>query len=585
MKKNKGFTLVELLVSFAITSAICGIMMQSLFSIKERSEKTAAFTEISVAQSNIIKTIENDLNKDTLTSIVSCGTNCYTFSYETLDDKDLEINASTNTITYGDYTKVLPDAAVLGTSVTIDFDYIDTIATGNNSVLEIVIPITNKYNSNDNDIKIYYQYNNAEISLDILPNLDVSGASAPDLASNMIPVYYDTTCASGASNCWKKAKVANNDIDYQWYDYDTKMWANAVTVTTSSRPIYQEADLGTTVLESDILTYMVWIPRYKYYMNGIEESISIEFENSSTTKSLGNATNSSEYRTHPAFTFGTDELEGIWVGKFETTAGLDSTCYTSQSTLNCDKNTIEPKIKPDAYPWRYTRVSTFFTAIANMGKTSNIYGYISNEVDIHMMKNDEWGAVAYLAYSVYGFNEEIWINPNSSYKTGQAGSELNALPSSSTYNYNNYTFGVNASTTGNVYGIYDMSGGALEYVMGNYNKYSGYSITANSGFNGYNGYDGSITTDGIPFPEDKYSNLYTTTINTTACNGGICYGHALSETAGWNNDGTGFITVSYPWLTRGGLFSHDINAGVFASTNRYGSSYEYIGTRIVQIKS
>ena len=37
--------------------------------------------------------------------------------------------------------------------------------------------------------------------------------------------------------------------------------------------------------------------------------------------------------------------------------------------------------------------------------------------------------------------------------------------------------GVGASTTGTIYGVYDMSGGAWEYVMGNYND-----IAASSGF-------------------------------------------------------------------------------------------------------
>ncbi len=39
-----------------------------------------------------------------------------------------------------------------------------------------------------------------------------------------------------------------------------------------------------------------------------------------------------------------------------------------------------------------------------------------------MMKNDEWGAVAYLSKSKYGKqNEEVWINNSSSYITGSAG--------------------------------------------------------------------------------------------------------------------------------------------------------------------
>ena len=59
-----------------------------------------------------------------------------------------------------------------------------------------------------------------------LPNIDKSGANPPSLLSNMIPVYYDQT-----NSVWKKADSNNSDKNNKWYDYDNKMWANAVTVT------------------------------------------------------------------------------------------------------------------------------------------------------------------------------------------------------------------------------------------------------------------------------------------------------------------------------------------------------------------
>ena len=42
------------------------------------------------------------------------------------------------------------------------------------------------------------------------------------------------------------------------------------------------------------------------------------------------------------------------------------------------------------------------------------------ELDSHMIKNTEWGAVAYLSHSKYGIDGSIRINNNSSYKTGYA---------------------------------------------------------------------------------------------------------------------------------------------------------------------
>lgn len=89
------------------------------------------------------------------------------------------------------------------------------------------------------------------------------------------------------------------------------------------------------------------------------------------------------------------------------------------------------------------------------------------------MKNTEWESVAYLSHSRYGIDKEVNINNNSSYMTGYSSLTSimhNKFPSiygnNSSYNqlYNTET-GYFAGTTGNISGIYDLSGGAHEYVM------------------------------------------------------------------------------------------------------------------------
>ena len=110
--------------------------------------------------------------------------------------------------------------------------------------------------------------------------------------------------------------------------------------------------------------------------------------------------------------------------------------------------------------------------------------------------------------------------------------------------------GVGASTTGTIYGIYDMSGGANEYVMGNFNDMIG-----NSGFSE------PLTLD------SKYYNKYTSSTASETCNGGICYSHGLSETAGWYGDYQGMVTSTYPWLLRGGRYPDNRGSGVFAFTH------------------
>lgn len=381
-------------------------------------------------------------------------------------------------------------------------------------------------------------------------------ASKPDIKDGMIPVVISSNGITSTVS----------EDDASWYNYNNKEWANMVLVNDSSRSTYQNTS-GVVVSEDDILAYYVWIPRYKYKIwttedssTGNEQEINIIFEGKNTPKSV--ATQAGEYHTHPAFTFGTTELDGIWVGKFET--GGTATA---------------PLIKPDISSLRGQKVSEEFTTAQIFGTST--YGMTSN-VDAHMMKNSEWGAVAYLSHSRYGANREIYINNSSGFYTGRSGGNvggstaINTVYTSqtSTSQYNTYGFytwdgylleyntntksttrDLNkvASTTGNITGVYDMSGGAFEYVMGYYSPAgSTWGATSSSNYAGFSSQ-----------PNSKYYDDYTATNSLTACNGGICYGHGLSEVSDWYDDRAYFVGASGPWFVRGGYYSYDSSAGTF----------------------
>ena len=206
-------------------------------------------------------------------------------------------------------------------------------------------------------------------------------------------------------------KTAGNDPD--WYDYTEKKWANAMTEDGSM---------------------WVWIPRYAYsitsgYHSSSTGNIDVEFmkgltnETSTGRKSFDNVSGQGKWNIHPAFNYGT-AVSGLWVAKFEASNGSGKI-----------------KVEPGVQSWRSVTVNNIYTSCLNYNKTLNS----------HMMKNDEWGAVAYLSKSRYGKSAEVDRNGNSSYYTG--GGSGNA-----------YVNNVGQSTTGTVYGAYDMSGGAWEYV-------------------------------------------------------------------------------------------------------------------------
>lgn len=403
------------------------------------------------------------------------------------------------------------------------------------------------YNNKTFTIKIHVYASNEMLPEQTKPNYkDSSGANIPELVEGMIPVKYD-------GNKWVKA-----DTSSEWYDYTKQEWANAVTVTEGTRSKYTNAASGTEVLMEDINTMWVWIPRYEYqytnlgtqYAGGTQDQpgeIKVNFL--SGTRNI--PSDSANYKVHPAFTFGDKELTGLWYAKFETGGKLSTTCVNE----NCNISNIV--IKPSVTSLRERTLSTLFYAARSMQmNANNPYGFRSTSGNVHMSKNSEWGAVAYLSQSKYGkygnsdYNgteKDVAINNCSNYITGIGGDTVSASSSSTTCTTNTYetSKGQSASTTGNITGVYDMSGGSWEYVMGNYNN-----IISHSRFSA--------------MPESKYYDLYTTEDASTACNSGICYGHALSETSGWWYEGSSLYLDNYfSWVNRGGYYEYGAYAGVF----------------------
>ena len=216
--------------------------------------------------------------------------------------------------------------------------------------------------------------------------LDTSGANAPVLASNMIPVYYDETSSS-----WKKADVSNTDTTNPWYSYNSTgeykgMWANAVTVKDTNRQTYLNAIPGTIIPMDDINTMWVWIPRFNAvtpsnYNGGTESApaaIDVTFVKQNET-------------AIDAFTFGNKELSGFWYGKFEVGHTTLASIKT-ENNLGCTNETCSNAngiiIKPNVTSLRYNNVSNFFYASRSMEQSSNSFGFVSSEVDTHMSKNN-----------------------------------------------------------------------------------------------------------------------------------------------------------------------------------------------------
>ncbi len=465
---------------------------------------------------------------------------------------------------------------------------IDTGLIGGNETIEYSLRLWIRDSVTDNEIiqgkslKFRIQVSAEQIPKEIYTESILNGAD-PILSDNLIPVTIENDGTVHRAVLYDK-----------WYSYEEKLWANAV-VLLDKTVTYEN---GEVIPEENIESYFVWIPRYKYKIfndtaytgatnleNRVQE-IEVEFEGKTTP--ISNGTKKDEWLTHPAFT--SFDTNGFWVGKFE--SGYKGATSTETAQVNSSDST-KLQIKPDVYSWRNITVGNAF-------KVS--YDYL-REDESHMMKNMEWGSVAYLQHSRYGSMMSVRANNNNSYKTGYASiseptlgynkgtsieGNLNGINANVTLPYNTPT-GYNASTTGNITGIYDTSGGAWEYVMG-------YNVNASA----VGGDSGLTNIYGDFFTNNKWKKYYDQYSNTVM--DGSKYqtgllGDATREIGpfgkvqdpdgsaryrmSWHGDLAYFVLPNHPWFERGGDWYHGVESGAFAFSYGSGGVNTYISFRVV----
>ena len=259
--------------------------------------------------------------------------------------------------------------------------------------------------------------------------------------------------------------------------------------------------------------------------------------------------NKYKYIVHPAFETNTDiggwkkDLSGIWLGKYESAKDTATESNYSRSD-NCGGSGTSIKIVPNVTSWRLINIGNCYTKAKEY----------DDKKESHLMKNSEWGAVAYLTHSQYGRNgNEVNINDLSGYITGSGKGSADKNLSSS---------------TGNIYGVYDLSGGAWEYVAA-YNE----GTTSSNGE--------SLTGE----TEQQYVTKYKSSDETPSYDkyysGDATYEVYTRSDRAWFDKYLYFVYSSKPFFRRGNTGDYD-NAGVFNANNYDGSNtYGEISFRVV----
>lgn len=582
LMQNKGFTGVEITVAIVVLTIVISLITVLFFNIylsysdsKRNSEATAYATQI---MELVQKMYYNEVTN------------------ENLAQKVLEMN--------------IPSSYSIQVQV-------DNYNNGDNTKEDLVktVKIAVNYQVGQQNKNVSFETIKAKEML-ITPN-------SPKLSAGMVPVKYVVTNRQTNAGYWQ---ITAED-DSAWYSYENKRWANimlqdgltvegGVVVTDENRK-----ELVGKKVET-MGSMFVWIPRYAYKIpeenlhTNVAGQIDIVFLYSTsnsyvdTNGNLQDISNLSGYKIHPSFQSGETkknvaygitgyengewktELTGYWVAKFEASSSNPDAAYGGGNT-----DTLYVKSLPSMPTWKNIDVINICKVSKNMTTSQNPY-QLDTAVNSHLIKNSEWGAVVYLTQSEYGNMElpddassGVW---NNNYhngdgacmtQTGMAGNSRDSLSENGVattlaYEYNTIN-GQKASTTRNVYGIYDMAGGAWEFT----------AAVLDTGTGDYAEYLRTLPV----YEWQEYTGTGTTgttsdRVGNYAANAAR-YGDAMYETSAqgaggsdllaWGNSISFFIYTPYPIIHRGGDAIYEITgtsgAGIFASGAESGKALTVAG--------
>ncbi len=452
----------------------------------------------------------------------------------------------------------------------------------------------------------------------VCTNADPASSCQVDIDANMIPITY-----TGDENNPEWTSLTTDEINNErgsWYNYWDKKWANAITLK-SDVDVSKYKNKHVVIDENDVMGYWVYIPRYSYNVMrrdfddkaiSTEEAIEmggfdIRFEKASYGNKTpvkcsysyssrryqdcvasdrgesaleypGNsASSNTTWATHPAFHWGSQELNGFWFAKYESSGTASSTTVLPlQTTYSITGDNV---------------VGQYYDLAKAIGVKDNgnsygggTTGIIQNSHHLsvaksHLTKNSEWAAVTYLTSSRYGAgvdgvqenegrdgdpDDGYWHETMTGCGVGEGGA-YDCLNDAARQWYG--AIGRLASTTNGVYGAYDVNGGLKELTSSSFTTNSTQSSSHN------------FRTPTRPPYVDLFPNsiFYGTTDSYyfSKCTWESCGGQALHEvylsnsefwsefTGFWNGETSGTPYENYEWISRGGGAYYD--DGIFSS--------------------
>ena len=290
-----------------------------------------------------------------------------------------------------------------------------------------------------------------------------------------------------------------------------------------------------------------------------------------------------------------------------------------------------PTFQPKTYSMNYLNINDAYNISKVLTEKGNIYGLSSVTTDSHLVKNSEWGAIVYLAQSQYGNNgveqyknninlnsgsrkrkdENGKIGVDSVYSitgitTGKAGGigvvkaieDINLVTGNSANNgiyIWNQSEGQKASTTLNMYGVFDMNGGNWETSAGyianetwSLSAYGASLISAATTSSKYvTVYPHNVEKDNRDIPYSDANSDIAGQANYEENK--YIYGDAIRETSNngtgatsWGNTSSAFPGMIWAFIGRGGDRGSSISGLEYFSRTK-GDSIFYVGFRTILV--
>jgi len=236
--KKRGFTIIELISSFALTSLIVALLFEVIFILKDLYTDSGVKTELLTKQALMSEKINKDLNTKTVTVASKCGDSCILFNFSDGTSSELSFSRENNTFKYGNYKTKLIDGSQYG-NIDISTETVLNMDIGkNDSILKINIPIYHKLlKQQEFGINIAYQYDSR--------NTSIIGLLVTDILDVEKQIYL-----MGNKNAVTFAGIPYQDPGYYVVSADG-------TVTQDDESVIVEGTVGDEVGKTYTITYTI----------------------------------------------------------------------------------------------------------------------------------------------------------------------------------------------------------------------------------------------------------------------------------------------------------------------------------------